>query len=1727
MRKSTASDRQLDLFASIFGGPETEAAAFPQLPSQPTFVATASTLLINNNPDGLITTLTGDETAVWKPAAATVSAEEMLQALHADEIRISNPLWDSVDMDAHRPPTGDMARIDENMRIITAFKSLGDQPATKAHREMLLRYSGWGAVARIFSHGHKGQLEDRAKTLRDMLGEDGWKSAAATTPTAYFTTNSLVRFAWNMLIRAGFKGGRIIEPTAGTGAFLAGMPLEIGRASQITAVELDTVSGNMLKQAYSPLGVSVHVAGIQDVQLPTGYFDLAIGNVPFGEYQVGDVRKVAFANWSIHNYCVARSIELVRPGGLVLVLTSTHTMDSKAGMVRKWLAANAQLLDAVRLPQGTFSEHAGTEASCDLLLLRKRAVPVHATKDQWASPLADARDVLWKGEVIPTDYRYSGRESHKHELNTSINPWFNRHPNRMLGKLENVRGAYGVTAKCMPSEPLDVLLAQVLESSPTDIYTEASVAASSSPIAQDQIIRPLHVHERAKPGSLVLQGPTIAILQADGTAMVMNRHLSDKARQRITGMIGIRDAARELITAQAQNCADEELRRRQIKLGARYDAFVLAHGYLTEKANANLFMADPDFPLLLALEKWNSLTKKATKAPIFTQRTVSDAKLPDSCESVEDALLVSLAATGRVHIPDIVKRTGKKFLEVTQELVQKKLAFKDPITGRWLIRDEYLSGDVGAKLAEARQSGADFAANVQALEEVQPALLGPGEISVRLGAPWIPIAYIEKFADDLMGTKDAFEVKYEANGSTWSVRACKHLPSALAAKQWGTSHRQVTTIIEDILNLQSPKVYYTDGDGKQCVDRQATLEVGEKIEQVKTEFQDWVTRNSAVQTELVNIYNSIYNRMVVRKFDGSHLTLPGLSEVDKPMPHQKNAIWRGLTGGNTLLAHCVGAGKTLTMIATAMEMARLALRQKVVLVIPNHLIFQVSKEIALRYPNANILMFTKHDLETSRRREKVVRAATWKWDLVVMTQSVFEKLTPEPALVLDFIDEKLAQVEMALLAAEKKAKQSVKQLQKKLLAMSAKFKLAANGKGDKDNIAYWNELGVDQILYDEAHAAKNLMRTSKMPRVAGLSNAASYRAFDLLIKSTLLPDMAAGKESGMILATATPIANSVAEMFVMQTYLQPHTLNKLGIHEFDAWAATFGEVVTGVELSPDGSGYRVSSRFARFVNVADLMNIFRQTADIQTRQMLKLPTPKIAGGAMKVVTCPASPELKEFTKSLVLRAQNMKDPKTDNMLAITHQGRLAALDMRLINPSLAAFPQGKLAKAVVEIRRVLDESAHQKGTIMVFCDMSTPKKAGFSVYNQLRSDLVDAGVPAEWIAFIHDYDTDLKKEALFARVRSGDVRVLLGSTLKMGVGTNAQERLKAIMHLDFPWRPADMEQRNGRGLRMGNMWDEIELISFCTENSFDAYIAQSLEVKAGFIEQVMSGDSSVRVVEDIGATALSFAELKALASGNPLVLEKAGLDADHLRMQTRYDMWRNEQWAYQRRITEITSNITRMEKKKGVIQAETEALNQHIRQSGIRFTPSMGAAAKAYTASAHSDEWMRVAAVIREISRITSGGKDNSGTEAYLGNIGNLQLNLRRSGTGAPFIEVYFKESQEALIIESSALRVSDESKTAQQLCQIHSRMTASFTTYLERIEFEKRQLEKTKSLCQSQFPEMEKLKAIKARIAEIAAALDFDKNDLSATVIEPEQLDDGSDGEDDETVEPPEMELA
>ena len=1325
--------------------------------------------------------------------------------------------------------------------------------ATPEEQEILAKYVGWGGLADAFDET-KTNWASEYQELKSLLSAEEYDSARESTLNAHYTSPVIIKAIYDAMERMGFSKGNILEPAMGIGNFFGMLPEKM-QESRLYGVELDGITGRIARQLCP--NADVKITGFEKTDYPNDFFDVAIGNVPFGQYKVAD-RAYDKHNFLIHDYFFAKALDKVRPGGVVAFVTSKGTMDKKSPEVRKYLAQRAELLGAIRLPNTAFKENAGTEVTSDILFLKKRDRVIDIEPD-WVH-LCENEDGI------------------------AMNQYFADHPEMIMGKMEMVSGQFGMEATCTPDTTIS--LSKQLEKAISHI--EGSIDEVEFDELDDELAR------EAIPADPGVKNYSYTIVDERvyyrENSIMKPVDVSETMEQRMKGMVQIRDCTQELIDYQLNEYPEDMIKSKQAELNELYDAFSKKYGLINSQTNKRAFNQDSSYCLLCSLEKLDDEGNFKGKADMFSKRTIKKAEVVTSVDTASEALAVSLGERARVDLTYMSELTGKSEEEVAKELA--RVIFQNPVTEKWETADEYLSGNVREKLATARvfaENRPEFAINVTALEGVQPKELDASEIEVRIGATWIEPKYIEDFMRETFETPDyLFDrnlvgVQYSDVTGQWNVKGKNaDRGNSLVNMTYGTSRANAYRILEDSLNLRDTRIFDTieeDGKEKRVLNKKETMLASQKQEAIREAFKDWVFRDPERRQTLCAKYNELFNSTRPREYDGSHLKFPGMTPDITLRPHQLNAVAHQLYGDNTLLAHCVGAGKTFEMIAAAMESKRLGLCQKSLFVVPNHLTEQWASDFLRLYPGANILAATKKDFEPANRKKFCSRIATGDYDAVIIGHTQFEKIPLSMERQAAMIERQITEIEMAIEAvkAEKGERYTIKQMEKTKKSLDARLS-RLNDTSRKDNVVTFEQLGVDRLFVDESHNYKNLFLYTKMRNVAGIAQTEAQKSSDMFAKCQYMDELTGGK--GITFATGTPISNSMTELYTNMRYLQYSTLQKLGLGNFDSWAATFGETQTAIELAPEGTGYRAKTRFAKFFNLPELISLFKESADIQTPDMLKLPVPE---AEYENVVLKPSEYQKEMVQSLADRAEAVRDrkvePHVDNMLKITNDGRKLALDQRLINDMLPDEDNSKSTTCVDKAFEIWEETKEQKSAQLIFCDLSTPKGDGtFNVYEDICNKLKEKGVPPEEIAFIHDANTEKRKAELFAKVRSGQVRFLLGSTAKMGAGTNVQDRLIALHHLDVPWRPSDIEQQEGRILRQGNMNDKVKIFRYVTEGTFDSYSWQLIENKQKFIGQIMTSKSPVRSCEDIDEAALSYAEVKALATGNPYIKEKMDLD---------------------------------------------------------------------------------------------------------------------------------------------------------------------------------------------------------------------------------------------------------
>lgn len=1395
--------------------------------------------------------------------------------------------------------------------------------ATAEEQEVLSRYVGWGGLADCFDPKHS-----RYEELKSLLSETEYAAARESTLTAFYTPPVVIRSIYAALGQMGFRQGNVLEPACGVGHFLGMLPDSMTE-SKLYGVELDDISGRIARQLYPRSSISVR--GYEKMDFPDNFFDAAVGNVPFGQFKVQD-RRYDRLNLSIHEYFFAKTLDKVRPGGVVTFVTSSYTMDKRTSNVRKYIAQRAELLGAIRLPNDTFKAAAGTEVVSDILFLQKRDRMVDIAPD-WVQ-LGTNDDGI------------------------TMNRYFLDHPDMVLGEMKMVSGPYGPEPTCIPfpDQPLDSLLANAVQNIHGEITTyerEEELEGEDQSIAADPTVRNF---------SYALVNDKLYYREDSRMNPV---EVSKTAESRIRGMIGLRDCVRTLLEYQTEDYPDGMIRQQQTKLNDLYDRFTHDYGLINSRGNAIAFDQDSSYFLLCSLEVLDEEGGLKRKADLFTKRTIRSHRPAERVDTAVEALALSIGEKARVDMVYMGQLTGKDENTLFADL--QGVVFLNPDYGerggeKYLPADEYLSGNVRRKLAEVRtkaETEPQYLPNVEALEKVQPVDLTASEISVRLGATWLNPEYVRQFIFETLDTPRRarwdIKVHYSRITGEWRIEGkSKDSYNVKAYSTYGTSRASAYEIIESSLNLKDVRIfdYQYDPDGRRVavLNKKETAIAQGKQELLKEAFSEWIWKDPERREKICKAYNILFNSNRPREYDGSHINFSGMNPEITLRKHQVNAIAHILYGGNTLLAHVVGAGKTFEMVAAAMESKRLGLCQKSLFVVPNHLTEQWASEFLQLYPAANVLVATKKDFETKNRKRFCGRIATGDYDAVIIGHSQFEKIPVsiqrQRAILEQQMDEIILGIREA--KADKAENFTIKQMEKTRKGLQNKLD-KLNDQSRKDDVVTFEELGVDRLFIDESHYYKNLFLYTKMRNVSGIAQTEAQKSSDLFMKCRYLDEITGGR--GVVFATGTPISNSMVELYTIQRYLQMGALQEQGFQHFDAWAANYGETVTAIELAPEGTGYRAKTCFSKFNNLPELISVFKNVADIQTADMLNLPVPE---AHYHNIALKPSEYQKEMVASLAERAEQVRnkqvDSSVDNMLLITNDGRKLALDQRLINPMLPADPESKAVKCAETVFDIWRRTAEKRSTQMIFCDLSTPKSEGiFSVYDDIRSKLVEMGVPENEIAYIHDAKTETQKKDLFAKVRAGQVRVLLGSTQRMGAGTNCQQKLVALHHLDCPWRPADLQQREGRIIRQGNENAEVDIYSYVTEGTFDAYLYQLVERKQKFIAQIMTSKSPVRSAEDVDDQALSYAEIKALASGNPLIKEKMDLDIEVTKLKLLKSSHLSQRYSMEDAISKtFPKSIAETQERLAGYGADIAAVKAHTAPNEDGFSP-MTLAGKVYT----------------------------------------------------------------------------------------------------------------------------------------------------------------------------------
>ncbi len=1397
-------------------------------------------------------------------------------------------------------------KFNNNVEAIRVLKKCEEENrfATPQEQEILSKYVGWGGLPQAFDE-KDSSWSNEYSILKNLLDEKEYSQARESTLTAFYTPPVVIRSMYKALENMGLKTGNILEPSCGVGNFIGMLPDSL-EDCKLYGVELDSISGRIARQLYQKSTVAVQ--GYEDTNLPNSFFDVAVGNVPFGDFKVLD-KKYDKHKFLIHDYFFAKTLDKVRPGGVIAFITSKGTLDKENPSVRKYIAQRADLLGAIRLPNNTFKANAGTEVTSDIIFLQKR------------DSITD----------IEPDWVYLG----ENDEGIKINQYFIDNPEMILGNMEMISTRFGYDSACISD---DEKLEDKLERAISNIHAEVKeyelddIGEEDNSIEADLTVRNF---------SYTLIDDKIYFRE---NSRMYPQELAMTTENRVKGLIEIRDCVRTLLEYQTEDYPDEDIKREQVKLNQLYDRFTKKYGLINSRGNNSAFSNDSSYYLLCSLEILDENGNLARKADMFTKRTIKPKTEITSVDNANDALIVSLSEKARVDITFMQKLCNMDMGKMLKDLDGE--IFNVPEYGEpnhWVTADEYLSGNVREKLKIAEhfaETDERFNVNVKYLKEVQPKDLSASEISVRLGSTWIPPEDIKVFIEYLLNPSNYacqnINVHYNEATSEWWIEGKNYDKYNIkATNTYGTGRASAYKIIEDSLNLKDTRIYdyYEDENGKRVAElnKKETAIAQAKQEQIKLAFEEWIWKDPERRERLTKVYNERFNSIRPREYDGSHISFDGMNPEITLRKHQVNAIARILYGGNTLLAHEVGAGKTFEMVAAAMESKRLGLCNKSLFVVPNHIVEQFGQEFLQLYPSANVLVTTKKDFETANRKKFCSRIATGDYDAIIISHSQFEKIPMSVERQVAIIQKQIEDITLGIqdLKNNNGERFSIKQMEKTKKGLETRL-AKLNDTSRKDDVVTFEELGVDRIFVDEAHYYKNLFLYTKMRNVGGIAQTEAQKSSDLFMKCRYLDELTGGK--GVIFATGTPISNSMVELYTMQRYLQYGELEKRHLQQFDAWASTFGETVTAIELSPEGTGYRAKTRFAKFFNLPELMALFKEVADIQTSEMLNLPVPK--ANYHNVVIEPSEIQ-KELVKDLSERAEKIRnrmvDSSVDNMLKITNDGRKLALDQRLTNDMLEDFEHSKVATCADNIYSIWDKTSEDKSAQLVFCDLSTPHNDGkFNVYDDLKTKLIDRGIPEEEIAFIHDANTDARKQELFNKVRRGQVRVLIGSTQKMGAGTNCQDRLIALHDLDCPWRPSDLIQRSGRIIRQGNKNPEVDIYRYVTEGTFDAYLYQLVENKQRFISQIMTSKTPVRFAEDIDETALSYAEIKALAAGNPDIIEKTELDTQVAKLKLLKQNYLSEKYALEDKVIKYYPNeIKRLENRIEYMKEDIEVFNNN------------------------------------------------------------------------------------------------------------------------------------------------------------------------------------------------------
>ncbi|WP_326839241.1 LPD25 domain-containing protein [Clostridium cadaveris] len=1564
---------------------------------------------------------------------------------------------------------GAKEKFRNNMAAINLLHELEieNRLATPEEQEVLSRYVGWGGLSMAFDE-HNAAWAEEFKELYASLSPEEYRAAMESTLTAFYTPPVVIKAMYDALDRLGFSQGNILEPSCGTGNFFGLLP-ESMQNSKLHGVEIDSLTGRIAKQLYQKANIAIE--GFEKTNLPDDHFDVVLGNVPFGEIRVNDSRYNA-QKFLIHDYFFAKALDKVRAGGVVMFITSKGTMDKASPEVRKYIAQRAELLGAIRLPDNTFKANAGTEVTSDILILQKRDRVMDIEPD-WVHLDTDGNGV-------------------------TMNRYFVEHPEMVLGeiKMESTRfGTFEPVCKARKDIPLSELLSNVVQR----INGEIPELDNGVDEISDEQELSVPADPNVRNFSFTLVDGKVYFREND---RMQPASVSMTAENRIKGLIQIRDCVRKLIEYQTEDYPEEMICTEQENLNRLYDAYTAKYGLINSRGNYLAFASDESYFLLCSLEVLDDEGNFKRKADMFTKRTIKPHREVTSVETASEALALSIGEKARVDLPYMELLTGKTQAELVQDLqgVIFKVPNCEPVS--YVAADEYLSGNVRNKLTVAElaaKNDPELAVNVDALKKVIPKDLSAAEISVRLGATWILQEDIQRFVMELLTPSSyaagRLKVRYTPINGDWFIEnKSSDMGNVKADSTYGTKRASAYRIIEDTLNLRDTRIFdyvYDEHSNKKAVfNAKETTAAQAKQEVIKQAFQDWIWKDPERRNRLVRYYNDTFNSVRPREYDGSHITFGGISPEITLRPHQVNAIAHILYGGNTLLAHKVGAGKTFEMVAAAQESKRLGLCQKSMFVVPNHLVGQWASEYLRLYPSANILVTTKQDFETGNRKKFCGRIATGDYDAVIIGHSQFEKIPMSIERQREQLEKQLDDIERGIddVQASKGEQFTVKQLMKTRKAIKTKLE-KLNDTKRKDTVIDFEQLGVDRLFIDESHFYKNLYLYTKMRNVGGIAQTEAQKSSDLFMKCRYLDEITGNR--GTVFATGTPVSNSMVELYSVQRYLQYDTLAQNGLQHFDSWASTFGETVTALELAPEGTNYRAKTRFAKFYNLPELMQMFREVADIQTADMLKLPVPKVNYHNIK--TKPSEIQT-EMVASLAKRAEKVRarlvEPNIDNMLKITNDGRKLALDQRMIDPMLPDDPDSKVNACVDNVYRIWEEHADTKATQLVFCDLSTPKNDGtFNVYDDMREKLIARGIPAEQICFIHEATTDAQKKELFGKVRSGEVRVLFGSTPKMGAGTNVQDRLIAIHNLDCPWRPSDLEQRQGRIERQGNMFPEVEVYRYVTEQTFDAYLYQLVESKQKFISQIMTSKSPVRSAEDVDEVALSFAEVKMLATGDARFKEKMDLDIQVSKLRVLKQSYLSEHYDLEDRVLKYyPQTIKEYEERIAGYENDAALAEQHKPQGEDKFCP-MTLKGMTYTEKADAGEMLLAICKDYPMSAPTEIG-------SYRG----FRMEIYYDTVNAHYCMNLCGKAKHKVDLGADAL--GNLTRIENELSKLSARLEAAKTKKAETIA----QLETAKEEIKKPFAFEDELKEKAERLNALNIELNLNEKDTSVMDTEPEQ---------------------